>query len=124
MTVFDTKMRALAVKLINKFGLDITWTSEVIVFNPLTQEGVRTPIAVTIKASPPLSFSEFMVDGNVVQKDDFKMFIAATTSEDLSFTPEIGGEVEFDSKKFEVLDVNPLYSGEKVAAYEVHCRGN
>ena len=124
MTVFDTDMRAVAVELIDEFGLDITWTSEAIVFNTLTQEGVRTPTAVTVKASPPMNFSEFMVDNDVVQKDDFMMFLAATTVEALSFTPSIGGQVEFGSKKFEVLDVNPMWSGEQIAAYEVHCRGN
>lgn len=124
MTAFDTKMRAVAVKLINKFGLDITWTSESYVYDPLTQEGIRTPTAVTVKASPPMKFSEKMVDGDVVQKDDFIIFLAATTVEDLSFTPIIGGLVEFNSKKFEVLNVNPVWSGEQVAAYEVHCRGN
>lgn len=122
----DATLRPTARRLIKKYGKDATLKRETLgTFDPAASEysgGGTTSYAV--KVSPPERFRQDMIDGQMVRRDDFEVLASDLA---LSITPTAGDEstkdtLVLDSEEYQIIRVNPVYSGEQVAMFRLHCR--
>lgn len=120
----DTRMRALALRLIAKYGKPATWTSiSAVTPNPATGTVTRTSTNYTVTITPPSSFdpaslrtsSQFST-GSVATDGEAYVTLAASG---LAFVPAPNDILTFDTKAWVVFGVQPIYSGELIAAYSV-----
>lgn len=120
----DTRMRALALRLIAKYGKPATWTSiGTVTPNPATGTVTRTPTNYSVTITPPSSFdpasmrtaSQFST-GSVATDGEAYVTLAASG---LAFTPKPDDVVTFDGKAWKAFGVQTIYSGELIAAYSV-----
>lgn len=114
MTTLDKRLQPTALKLLNKYGKSITYmqTTEG-VYNPETSEMSTTPTTTNIKGL----FSKVSVGditSGLATATDNKITIAG-----LSIANPMNTDV-VDNKYF-VKYVNPFYSGDLVAYYELIC---
>ena len=118
----DVKARALALRLIGKFGKSVTYTTVATgSYSPATGAVALSEVAYIIKAVIEL-FGRHYGDGfmtGLVLEGDRKISFAA---QGLAFVPKPGDKVTFDGDTFTALAVSPVYSGELVALYAVHGR--
>lgn len=123
MTELDTKLRAAAEKLINDLGKDITF---IIVTGGgyLPGQGkytgrVKTPVVV--KCSPPIRFTGEYKKGDLIIEADLQLILSEVILSKLAvpFVPEEGTTVTFDSTTAVIVAVEPLYSGDLIAAYDI-----
>lgn len=128
MTVFDTKFRALAKNLIGKFGVTTgVYTSiGVGVMNDDTNSiEMQDSAQQNLVMSPPVRFDRRDIDGTLITYDDFRVYIAAPDFED-AFTsstfPKTSDILEINGITLSVIQPNPIYSGELVAAYRLQVR--
>ena len=76
-------------------------------------------VSHTVKTTPPSPYGRALRDGDVVQERDVSVLLP---TKNLGFTPDLGMGVTFDGEQFDVVGLNPLYSGDSVCAYEVQLR--
>ena len=81
-TRFDIKFRALAVKLIAKFGVTLA-NGSITRVSPGTMDQDTGIIANTtatenVPMSPPVSYKQSDINGTTIQSDDFKIYIAGS----------------------------------------------
>lgn len=117
----DTKMRALALSLISRYGQSATWSAigGSSTFNPATGRTTEAGSSYSVTVSPPSPVDISLVDGSTIQATDETVLIAASG---LAFTPKIGDRVTLSSVAYRVVRVSPIFSGAQVAAYEAQCR--
>lgn len=118
----DASLRPVARKLIAKLGKDATITRTAQgAFDPVTgTHGAPTETPYSVKVTPPKQFRKELVDGNAIQRQDFQVSLAA---EQLTFTPNIETDtITIDSKVYSIVNADPVYSGELVVKYDLHCR--
>ncbi len=122
-TSFDRTFVPLALRLINQSGTDA-------IFDVPTGTGtgydrttgsVNNPTApVTRKVTPPSAVKLGMIDGDVVQVGDMQCLVAASG---LTFTPERSMTVTVAGQTWTIQMVQPLQSGDEIAAYKLFMRG-
>lgn len=123
MTKLDDKLVPVALKLINKFGKDMSYT--VITtegsYDPATREitGAGDTTYDNVKSAPPEEYTIRFINGDSIKQGDLKTMIAG---KDALFTPTNNMYVEFDGLKFAAIVVAPLYSGDLIAAWEIRLR--
>lgn len=115
----DTKMRAVAETLIERFGKVVSWTSYSDSPDPTTGQVDRTATQHTPTISPPVGPNQNYVPGQVIEQGEFDVMLAATA---ITFTPKVGDEVEIDSLTYTVVKADSIYSGTLVAAYKCTVR--
>lgn len=120
-TVLDTEILPEVLDVIETYGKTVT-VSQVGVgtYDPTT--GVGTPDSTTpysAKASPPDRFDNALIDNDNIQVGDTYIIFAG---QGLAFTPRVGMKVTIDSVIWRCIAVTPFYSGEQIAAWEVHLR--
>jgi len=127
-TVFDTKFRALAVKLINRFGVTLgNGTIKRVTPGLMNQDTGKignTTSDQIIPMSPPIGYKQGDIDGETIRRDDFKIFVAGADW-DAAFPAEELKPNEvliINGITVRVLDPNPIYSGDQVALYAMQCR--
>ncbi len=121
----DNNLTQVAINLINKFGKDVVYTNRV--YNePTDTEIAEGDLSATssdtdhsIVISPPEPFDVAMINGNTVRTGDTNCFIQG---QDVSFSPNISDSLAIDGKVYTVVDFAPLYSGNLIAAYNLHLR--
>lgn len=122
----DTKMRELAVTLIDRFGKSVTWTKYASTPTPSTGVVTRTGTSYTATITPPLQYdpstgrtgSQF----NAGALTSTGYCIVTLAASGLSFTPANGDELTIDSATWRVVAVQAVYSGSLVAAYTAQIR--
>lgn len=127
-TTFDVSFRALAQKLVAKFGVS-TGTYTLITHGTMNDDTNKvegsTTNAQVITMSPPVSYKKEDIDGSLILSDDFKVYIAAP-----DFETAFGANAKVQTDDIvlingitaRVIEANPIYSGEQVAAYAVQLR--
>ena len=118
-TALDTRMLALADRLVTKFGKSV-----VIRVNKLGRADPATltvaqggPTEYTVKVSPPYRSSrQFDQAATLTEAEDHFVLLPA---KDLAFDVKLAQIIIFDDYEYTVTGVLPLYSGEAVAAYEL-----
>ena len=122
MTKFDTKFRALATKLIDKYGKDATYTtvtSTVGSYDPLTGTNTTTAEANTaIKVFISEFSGQDYADG-LIKRNDKKLLVSAEET----ITPELGDKVTIDSTVYQVIPpAVETWSGKQIAMYALQVR--
>ena len=119
-TQFDKIFRPLAKTLINDtFGTTATLRQVTKTFNNVTSQATETNTDTTVKISPPVPVAESRV-GGVVEAGDAVTKIAA---QGLAVRPNpTDYKLVWDSKVWQIVQVNPRFSGDQVAVYELILR--
>jgi len=123
MTVLDTPLRSVSVRLINKFGKPVTLKYQSITpdsYDPAKRKPHTSDVTKTVKAIiEPVGLVGAPGSG---QRDntltsDLNLTIAA---QGLPAAPKAKDAVTIDGLDYEVDKVDPIYSGELVAIYQMH----
>lgn len=120
-TALDLQIGPAVLAVIARVGKVVTWTVKSGgTKNPTagTVDGVTTT-NYTVKCSPPSAYEQRYVDGKLIQQGDAKLILAG---QGLAFTPALGQSVTIDGVVWRVLGVDPIYSGELIAAWKVQVR--
>lgn len=117
MSILDGVLPPVARDLIRQFGASVTLNVMTETFDPATQRGTQTPTAIPTKAVPD-SYRASEIQGDV-QANDFKLIFAALL---LANPPKNGDHVTFRGQDGIILDVDPLFTGDLVAAYVCQVR--
>lgn len=122
----DATLRPTADRLIGKLGKSATLTRESQgTFDPGSGTytgGGTTDYSVTV--TPPRRFRQDQIDGQLVQQNDFEVSVAALN---LSIAPTQGDDatsdtLTMDGTVYQIIRVQPVYSGQLVAYYRLQCR--
>lgn len=121
MTALDTKLLAAVYDIAQTYGKDLVFsvpgTKTYSASTGKVTEG--SVVSHTVKTTPPSPYGRALRDGDVVQERDVSVLLP---TKNLGFTPDLGMGVTFDGEQFDVVGLNPLYSGDSVCAYEVQLR--
>ena len=127
-TVFDATFRALAKKLVAKFGVSTGIYTKIThgTMNDNTNkvEGSTTN-AQPLIMSPPVRYEQSEINGTTIKYDDFKIYITAPDFEDVfgaSVKVEPEDILEVNGITLRIIEPNPIYSGEQVAVYKIQVR--
>ena len=115
MTELDTVFRQLAVDLLADFGKDVTiLVPNVQAYDPDTNSVIE---AGCVEHSVKMVLDRYM-HGYVPQDIAEKMTtMAIIQDQSLGFTPKLNLEIRFDNTQYQIQWMNPLYSGEQIAAH-------
>jgi len=127
-TAFDTVFRDVAKNLISLFGVTSTageYTS--IAFSAIDVDtsaptgNVSTTLPLNM--SPPLKFAIGDVDGTTITTKDMQIIIAGPDWDaQFSVQPTVNDILKVNGLAFRVINPNPIYSGNLVAAYKMQVR--
>jgi hypothetical protein len=129
-TALDNALGPVAAQMINQFGTTVIMRGgEVSSYNPTTgvlsksqQEQTRKAIISSAKTKAGGASEVIAVGGQPLSTQaayDKANFILIMARAGEAFAPEVGYEVEFNSKKYNVITVTPNFSGDLVATYDV-----
>ena len=119
MTQFDTIFRPLARRLVNEtFGTSAILRDESDSYDPATGRNTRTATDYPVKISPPAPVVERRLT-DVVQAGDAVSLLAA---EGLPVEPTTEQKLVWDDKVWQIVQVNPIVSGDQKAAFEIILR--
>lgn len=119
MTLDDTA-RAVAERLIGRFGKTVTIRRVIRGFDPATGKTTETTRDFTARVSPPERFREHLIDGTLVKAGDLQAQLAAKGA---PVVPEPARDrIVIDGESYQVLRVDPVTSGEEAALYTLHLR--
>lgn len=122
MGTFDGPFRSLAKTLVGLPGAKATIrVASTQSYDPLTDQKTVTNTQHTVNTSQPSPYKSSQIDGTSILQGDVHVLIAALDLEaaglsDLSIEEHT---VEINGTRFRIVDFNRLYSGEKVAAFDV-----
>lgn len=121
-TDLDDRLLPTALRILQKLGRSVTFeTPGTKTYDPATGATTFSGVqAFSGQASPPLSFERKYVDGDIVRRGDARLILA---NQDLQFTPTLAHVVQFDGTEWQTVRVDPLYSGEQIAAWVLQIRG-
>jgi hypothetical protein len=122
---FDIKFAAVAVALIDKFGIPaqyIVLTDDAVydpsTIDPNAASHDQTSAATNVTSSPALNYKREFIDGTTIQVGDNYVFIYSYDG----LLPKTGDDFIIHSKTFSIKGVQPYYSGELVAAWKLQLR--
>jgi hypothetical protein len=115
----DIRARATADKLIGKFGKQVTLTRVTEgTYDPNTGELSGGSTTTQTVAALIKDFNGIEILSGAIQAGDRNVSIAALNATE----PQIGDAMTIDSLAYNVLAVKSIWSGEKVAIYELQVR--
>lgn len=118
----DAPLRAVSQKVIDKFGQSVTLRIVTAgAYDPTTRSATNTDTDQTVNGivmKPSLGSSQFSENGGVRLGDR----LVTIPAKNLTTAPDTSSLVVIDSKEYEVVEVNPVYSGDEVAIYELLVR--
>lgn len=129
-TALDNALGPVAAQMINQFGTTVIMRGgEVSSYNPTTgvlsksqQEQTRKAIISSAKTKAGGTTDTFASAGQPLSAQaayDKASFVLIMARAGEAFAPEVGYEVEFNAKKYNVTAVTPNFSGDLVATYDV-----
>lgn len=120
-TPLDAKLVPKAHALLKKFGKSVDFSkADTPVYDPVTMATTNSgTLTQTAKISPPEKYSDFYIDGTTIKAGDAHCYVSPVG---LDWIPKQGNSVEIDGAKFEIIRCSPIYTGEKVALYELQLR--
>lgn len=105
--------------IVNLFGKTVSFQTDAGTYNPATGKHTANETAVSAVVTPPEPVRKF--DGDTdEQRGEIKVFLPA---EDLTFTPDLRMRVVIDTKSYRTVRINPIFTGESVALYEIELEG-
>lgn len=121
MTKLDDKLPLKAYRAIQKYGKDVIFTkAKDGLYDPDAGVVMTTGVeSNTVKVSPPQKYKASYADGETRRQAQSQLTLPAHL---LTFTPTTDYQVVFDGLAFEIVDLDTVYSGDLIAAYEVFIR--
>lgn len=115
----DTRARATADKLLDKFGKSVTLTSIIEgSYDPTTGEMGAGATTSTMHTAIIKDYNGIDFISGVVQAGDRKVMIAALGAP----TPQPADKITIDNEVYQVISVRYIWSGELPALYEMQVR--
>jgi len=116
-----TRFQGLASRLVDKFAstatIERTTDSG---YDPVEGEATTNTQVFDLKITPPKAYTEALIDGTLIQKDDFQVFIAS----DAGVEPMIGDHLIYNGVIYSVIRVVEVSTPDNdVAGYRLQCRG-
>lgn len=108
-----------AKELIEKYGMSATLIVNDGTYEPSTGEVVSADQSHSAKASPPGRYSDGFVADSNVRQGDVESLVAADS---LSVTPLAGNRMDFNDKRWTVIDVEPIVAQDRTIAYLLQLR--
>lgn len=120
-TALDTKMRAKALALIaDKGKLLKYYVPGTTTYDRATGVGEQAGVTeYVLRSSPPRGAKEKYVAGELVKEGDHVTLLPA---KDLAFDPATATRVEVDAQEWRIVSVEPIRSGQQVAAWKMLLR--
>lgn len=120
-TILDTKLIPKILAKVIKYGKTVDFVVPATkVHAPETGIVTETnPTTYSKKVTPPEPYIEGYAPPESIRVGDSKIYLP---SSGLEFTPTRGYLVQFDSTKWRMENVNPIYTGEQIALYELQLR--
>jgi len=115
----DSEMIPLAAELADDLGKAVTLVRVSETFDPATGNTTQTETTHLVNAVPPQAFSRTRIDGSLIQEGDT---LVALPAQPLSNAPTTEDKLRFGGETWTVIAVDPIYSGEKVALYNLQVR--
>jgi hypothetical protein len=119
----NTRARATALRLIDKYGKTVTYTHAVDgVYDPATGSAAPTETTYTIKAvveDYTLRQAGAGFQSGLIRDGDKQITIPA---QGITFTPLAGDKVTVDGITYTALNIKVTYGGEDAAIHVVHGR--
>lgn len=120
MAALDSLFFGLSKSLIDQFGGSASLQTISETFTPATGLTSETVAAQAVKISPPDPVDLSAVDGSLVQAGDMTTLIAA---KGLTSAPVANSSrLVFDGDTWQAVGVEPIYSGDDIAAYRIQLR--
>lgn len=120
MTTLDDTILPTVLSVIASVGIPATFAETTKDYKPATgavRELTNTSRSATV--SPPQRFKDQFVNGDTIQSADCYVYLAGSG---LPFTPVKSMRVTVLAVTYSIVEINPLYSGESIAAYKIHLR--
>lgn len=115
-TRLDTFIPAKVTSILNQYGKTVSLIKQSASHNVDTGVVTKTPTTTSVKISPPVGISWVQRDKTGLLEGDKYAIL------DNSVTPEIEDHLSIDSRKWVIKRVDPIYSGDLIAAYEIYLR--
>lgn len=118
MTRLDDTLVPTAARLIEKFGVTVTFTTHTNSYDEGTGLNTRGTSTVSQKVTPRQPYGLGLVDGENIEIGDAKVYTPSGT-----YTPIQGDTITWTAGDvWMIMDVMPLETGLLVAAYELQVR--
>lgn len=115
----DATARPLALKLINKYGATITYTTVTAgSYNPATSTATPSEASASVKAVVE-TYSGVTFFSNLITAGDKKLTVPASS---FAAEPKPGDKITLDSLVYTVIAVKQIFSGALAAIYEIAAR--
>lgn len=119
MTAIDTSSRALAVKMLTKFGKAIAFQSIVEgSYDPATGDMAANTVTSSNVQALIKDYNGIELMSGVIQQGDRKVTIAASGAT----LPQPSDKIVIDSETYNIIAVKTIWSGELAALYELQAR--
>lgn len=120
-TDLDVKMRPKALAVIASKGKQLKYyVPASVTYDETTGEGAEAGVTeYVLRSSPPRGAKERYVGGEVVEEGDH---VTLLPDSGLAFEPDDGLRVEVDAQEWRVVAVEPVRSGQQVAAWKLLLR--
>lgn len=119
-TILDKKIPSVVENILSEYGKDAVFTVETTNYDATTGEvTVLTTVDYTRKISPPGQAVKFLFAEMFKNSVKVTSFLSMVGNYNLGFTPTLGMKVTFDSVVYKITQVQPVYSGELIAAYQL-----
>lgn len=119
-TALDIRLLPKVLALIAKYGKTVTFHVSVAeVYSPINRSVLAAITNINLKVSPPDKYHIKYVDGTQILSGDNYIILPA---QGLTFVPRSGHEVTIGTTKWGIVNVESIYSGEDVCAYQLQLR--
>jgi len=127
MTVLDSQLRPAVAELAAELGFELKLRRTTRTFDNVTNMETGTPSVAEypLRAVPPSEFEYSTIDGVNVVHGDMKLLLPAADSDGNDVVVEPSAETDvliFDNRRWKIVRVMRIWSGEQVAAYELQVR--
>lgn len=120
MATLDALFPGLAARLIDRFGAVASLETVTKVDDLVSGNVTETAVTAKIKITPPEPFTIGLIDGTLVEAGDMTTLVAG---QDMATAPTANRDrLVFAADTWQIVAVDPIYSGDLVAAYRLQLR--
>lgn len=119
MAALDPVMAKLALDLINQFGGQATYRRVQRAYDAGVGNVVESLQDISCRISPPSPYVDDRIDGTSIQRGDAECLVARMA---LTVTPVQEDRLLFKGVTWTIVEVDPIYSGDEIAAFTLQLR--
>lgn len=118
-TALDDRLIPKTAELVARLGRSARFTVPSGSYDPSTGAVGVAEAYHTHKVTPPDEYEDRYVDGDAIQEGDVRVYLPSLG---LAFTPQMGQTVLMGAEEWDAISVAPIYSGRRIALYEIQLR--